>query len=490
MRLRNENLKTGKALAWVDKNRQAKTRVVLFLVQGAGDISALNAIDRVCDNWIKQQGYQGFSWHSVADPGQISLVDPRLFSADIRRFEACEFRDLSEDQIEILLNPLIDRICAGESELLPRAGAAVGAPAEGVQFLNRTAETNSLASMIRQGESFFIRAPRRTGKTSLMRRLQELLLSEFSVLSLNLERDPTPAEAAARVRSTLTGEGFQVALRSARQDSAAVLSGALNSICEGSEKPLVLFIDELVSLFNGIKSADPDEGLRRAATLSFLKALADPIAAHEARVVIAGSVDWLQYLESELSARQSDLPGIFSRLQPIPLKPLDLEHPECELRRLLMGSELVPEAGDVNWLAEHIDLALPFPAVKFLDQVLADVKNRSRITTQELQSIFDLFLAQTESFADFNEHLNRHCPTGSMAADVVAGVLSEIASHPFEVGIENERVKTIFARTDQKDVVYQWLYDTFPITSKDGRTRFMSHLFQHWWNSQMRAEVR
>ncbi len=131
MRLRNDSLKTGRALAWIDPDGRRKGRVLLFMVGGAADIEPLTRIESICRSTIDDRPLKGFAWRAVADPGQISLVDTRLFNAEILRFEACEFHGLGEDQLTTLLDPILDGIVHGNPELLPRAGAAVGAPAEG-----------------------------------------------------------------------------------------------------------------------------------------------------------------------------------------------------------------------------------------------------------------------------------------------------------------------------------------------------------------------
>jgi len=490
MRMRDEQLKTCKALTWVDESGKSKSRVLLFLVRGAEDIAPLEALQVACRARIEKCAFSAFEWHAVADPGQISSVDRRLFSAEIIRFEACEFQNLNGEQLASLLDPIIDHIAAGDPELVPRVGGAVGGPAEGIQFLNRLSDVAELVASIRADESIFLQAPRRMGKTSLMRRVQKELDGEFTTLALNLERDPTPAECAARLRSIQTGEGFHKALRAAKTDPNGVLTDSINALCAGSEKPLVLFVDELVAVFEGMKVDDAGEQARRDQVLSFLSALAAPLDKHSARVVVAGSVNWQAYLESELQITHDELPGLFSRLQEKIVRPLDLEHPECELRRLLLGSGLVAEPADMRWLLEHVDLALPFPAAKFLDSVLGETKQRGVTDPSVFDGLLSDFLKTTEAFADFDDHLRTKCPIPG-TGDTVAEVLGRTASQPFGDGASQDEVKTILlgAGANDSDRLESWLFDTFPVKAEGGRIRFVSRLFHQWWRSQI-AEVK
>jgi len=489
MRMRNEQLKTGKALAWIDGTEKSKSRVLLFLVQGADDIALLDALQDACRARIESHSYGGFSWHAVADPGQISLVDRRLFSADIHRFEVCEFQSLNGEQLACLLSPIIDHLAAGDSELLPRVGGAVGGPAEGIQFLDRSSEVQHLITAIREGRSMFLQAPRRMGKTSLMRRVKGELEGEFTTVSLNLERDPSPAECAARLRSMVTGEGFHTALKAARQDPPTVVGQSVQALCSRSEKPVVLFVDELVALFEGIKLQDRGEEDRRSQALRFLLSLAEPPNANAARLVVAGSVNWQTYLEAELQVTQDELPSFFSGLEKVVVHPLDMAHPECELRALLLGSGLVAEPADMQWLLENVDLALPFPAMKLLDSVLAETKQQQRIDPSALDELLRDFLMTTDSFADFDAHLRSKCPVPG-AVERVSEALTAIAFPPFELGVSEAAVSTALSGGDGGDAhrLEAWFFDTFPVKAEGGRTRFVPRLFRQWWRSQIAKE--
>lgn len=181
---------------------------------------------------------------------------------------------------------------------------------------------------------------------------------------------------------------------------------------------------------------------------------------------------------------------MFSRLQRVPVHPLDLQYPECELRRLLLGSGLVAEPADMQWLLEHVDLALPFPAARFLDSVLAETIRRGATDRSALDELLRDFLKTTEAFADFDNHLRTKCPDIPGAGDRVALVLGRIASQPFGDGVSRGEVKTILSGGDEHDSnrLESWLFDTFPVKAEDGRIRFVSRLFRQWWRSQIAEE--
>jgi hypothetical protein len=252
---------------------------------------------------------------------------------------------------------------------------------------------------------------------------------------------------------------------------------------------VVLFIDELVALFTGLKEKHIGEEARASEVLSFLTALSSPLEVHGARLIIAGSVDWQAYLESELQINQDRFPGIFSRLEKLPVRPLNLEHPECELRRLLLGSELVAEPADVQWLLEHVDLILPYPAVKFLDSVLAKTKQGGAIDRSALDALLSGFLKNTDSFSDFGVHLRDRCPVRG-GVERVTEALSRMASQPIETGISQSELRDLLSDTDSSDSgrLEAWLLETFPVERKEDRVRIASRLFHQWWQTQIAEE--
>jgi hypothetical protein len=176
-------------------------------------------------------------------------------------------------------------------------------------------------------------------------------------------------------------------------------------------------------------------------------------------------------------------------LQKVPVRPLDLANPECELRRLLLGSGLVAESADLKWLLNHVDLALPFPAVKFLDSILGETNQGVTTVPDGFDRLLKEFLATTDSFADFDEHLRFKCPVPG-GTDRVAEVLGKISLNACNEGATEAEVKNILSSADSHEAtkLASWLFDTFPVKSEGGRVRFASRLFREWWLSQIAEE--
>jgi AAA+ ATPase superfamily predicted ATPase len=490
MRLRDQSLRTGSLLAWFDAATRANNRSLLFLVSGASDIEPLTAIESSCRQHIAARGYTGFEWHAVPDQGQLSAVDPELDVSRVQRFEACEFADLSAELRRELLGAVINRMAVNEAELLPTAGGAVGAPAEGINFLDRANELQELASLIRQRRSVFLQAPRRAGKTSLMRRIQTELAAEFATVPVNLERDPTLEELAARLRTFATGEGYRAALRFVQRDPQASLGESLSLIAEGGAgKPLLLLLDEFVRLVDELRRASPRGVSVSEQVHSFFAALEASLEPLDVRMVVAGSVDLFDYLAREIGLPRKDLPPLFRDLQTLPLRPLALEVPECEIRRVLLGTGLVVEPQDFRWLEENLDLSLPFPALRFIDQLASAARQRGALRPQDLDVSLRDFLETTDSFNDLEEHLLRKRPDIARATETASEVLDLVAQEPFDQGATTDQVRAILERGVGAHAakLKEWLLQTFPLKESAGRVRLVSRLFWHWWRCQAEA---
>jgi hypothetical protein len=486
MRMRNHNLRTGSLLTYFEADR-FKNRSLLFLVVGAGDIDPLREIETTCREYLASKGAEGFEWHAVPDQGQLAAVDPQLEVARIFRLEVAELSGVAAGELRALLAPALDRLVTGQTELFPSAGGAVGGPAEGIQLLGRDREIAALRDLIHQGRNILFLAPRRSGKTSVLRALEHRLAGEHRTVYVDLERDFTPLDVAARFWSLASGEPFRLAQQKAEESWPSLLGGALSKLTREAEKPLLLLIDELVFFLQHLTEGRRDEERHREAVLEFLGALSEACVRAEAQLVLAGSLDLFDYLREAVGIERQEIPSLWQDLQPFPLPTLSLEAPRTEMRRVLIGTGLVPEAGDLDWLAENADLATPYAALRFLDFLAAQVREKGRLGPEQLEACLEEFLSQTEVFRDFDEQLRRKGSEAPGARKALNEALDEIAEAPDDLGVREDRIRERLERMvpDRGDSLFSWFLETFPLRRENGRLLFASRLFRRWWRRQL-----
>ena len=201
-----------------------------------------------------------------------------------------------------------------ESTLIQEVGNWVSGP----RFWGRAFEVAALTRLLREGAHVSLTAPRRIGKTSLMREVGERLRDEFTVLHVDLQRARSAADLIADLgiesRShrnlwSRTREVFRNVLGSVEELEVDALSLRLRSGLVGdwqhkgerllaefaqASPDTIIFIDELPILVNhllvGADHRMTGEGRQQAEDLlSWLRAASIRFKG-KLRFVIAGSI--------------------------------------------------------------------------------------------------------------------------------------------------------------------------------------------------------
>jgi hypothetical protein len=468
MRARNPGPATGRLLTWFDPRTRANNRSILFAVAGAEDIVPLTQVSNVVEQQSKDTS--PFVWTDVADSSQTAEIEPDVDATRISKIEAAELRGLNIDELAAVLTPALDALARGEAELFPTAGGAVGAPAEGVQFIGREDSVSAVLEHLLRAESVLLVAPRRSGKTSLLRRLEHRLWAmDQNVVALDLERDSSFTDAVARLRGVTNGEAFAHARKQANRDGwGALLGSTFLELMERRGAPLYVLLDELVWLLQEIDG--PDLGVQQE-----LERLGRTLSEAGARLVVAGSMDLGEYLTHELGLSSDAVPAPFNSLLRYPLPPLGGPQLTGHFRRLLIGSGLVPEQDDLRWLTENVDLGAPYPALLFLDQLATKTRAHGHLSVPELETELARFLDSTPAFDDIALRLSKKLTHWPRAEEAVSAIAQA------QTGFDERELLAVASPVDQAQARIRWLIDTFPFTVEHGRVCCASRLFARWW---------
>ena len=491
MRLRDESLPTGRLLAHFDAADRGHNQSLLFLVVGAVDIEPLTRIEEVCRAAISEAGHSGFEWHAVPDQGLLTSIDPSLTPARVTRLEVGELADLTTAELDELLRPVLSRMADGKPELFPSAGGAVGAPAEGIQLLGREREIARIAKLIDSEENVLLVAPRRSGKTSVLRCLEKELGARYRTAYLDLERDLSPEDVAARLWVLASGERIRAAQQQAATDWQALFARSLQRLGGGdSSRPVLLLLDELVFFLQNLAATGAEKESGRDSVLHFLGSLSDLCVAADLSVIMAGSLDIREYLQETLGIRESELPPLLKSLLAFSLPPPTFDSALLEMRRVLLGTGLVMDQGELAWLLDNADLASPFGALRFLDRLATRARVAEVSGSSALEAELDTFLNTTEAFADFDQYLQRKSRDLPGARQGIEKALDLLARAPADVGLEVEQFRQPLsdARPAEADSILAWLLETFPLRHEADHVKFASRLFRRWWLRQL-AEV-
>jgi hypothetical protein len=480
MRLRDTSIRTGRLLAALCATETGRSRGLLFLIRGVEDVESLARIEAVLVAILWSQPEGAFSWFDVVDSRRIAEVHPALDTACIVPVELREFAELDAADVDHVLRGAVERAARFERALFPSAGAAVGSAAEGVQFIERRQELDELAALLEPERLVLLQAPRRTGKTSLLREFTTRRPADVSAVHVDLESAFTWAEAAATIAAALTGARLSDCLeRASRRGADTVLRDALRAFRKRGPGRAALFIDELVYFLRTMTS-DIALDDRPAAAQAAVRALVDACREAQVCLVIAGSIELTEYLTEELGIDENTLPSSVAEARVFALPPLLASN--GHVRALLIGAGIVPEGGDADWLRRNIDLGMPLAALAFLDQLGAQVRSRGTLATRELDAALDDFLDRTAVFRDVMDRLQArslaHAGFRSALTEVMRR-LADNATGRLPLFDALERFSDVPGVRPEDSL--RWVVENLPVIQSGNDLLLASRIFGRWW---------
>jgi uncharacterized protein len=390
----------------------------------------------------------------------------------------------------------------------------VGNWVSGERFWGREAELSHLCSLLREGASVSLTAPRRIGKTSLMREAGRLLADEFAVLHVDLQRARRAADMVvefgleSRTHRDLwsrTQDVFRNVLGGIEELSYDELSIKFSDGLTGgwqrraerllaefaAERPTIIFIDELPILVNRLlKGSDYQITAERVAVvdelLSWLRAA---VIRHrgQVRFVIGGSISLGPIL------RQAKLSASINVFTPFDLEPWDPATALGALHALANNYGLGWGDGAAERVVEALGCCVPHHVQMFWAQLRHDAIKRKvfHIQVEDVERVFRVRLTSAQGQAElshFEERLSQ--VLGRDLLPLTLDLLSEAAisdglSRDAAVALcgDHEPARGLDAMREILDVL---MHDGYLNLDDDGHYRFVSRLVHEWWRQRYR----
>lgn len=366
---------------------------------------------------------------------------------DVGRFVAPVhvFYDTEADAADTaLLRLALRNAAAGRSTLFPEP--YTGGVVTEADLVDREAELDKLWADLRQGSNIVLTAPRRFGKTSLMRAVQSALPAGWRGAFVDLESVSSLVELIARVDVALSSpaavgpspnndeldvaERVQQTMERIRQDETEGRAAALR-LAAGDGRPFALLLDEATYMLENV-------GTREAgACLGFLEELSR--TGDSLRMVLAASTD----LRAWLSVHRMSL--ALPRAVDWALPPFSEDAARTLVLALFARAGRRPGRPFVDAV-----LSLATPPIPFFLQVLAfeiqaELRRRDRpLTADTVHHVYRHRVVGPDCrrwFDAFDWHLSRYY-TGEegRAARVVLGELARR-----EAGIPIDQARSVLA---------------------------------------------
>jgi hypothetical protein len=398
---------------------------------------------------------------------------------------------------------------------VPSLKRATGNWVVGEQFWDRQDELQLFLERIEDGAHLMIVAPRRIGKTSLMKEAARRLGDRYLSLFIDLQQSQGAEDAivelslAAHAHAPLwekTKVLFQnvlarLPLESVKLHELAITlrSGLtsgdwqakgdeLLSLLAGHEKPVLLLIDEVSILVNRLlKGADYQiTAERRRETDAFLSWLRANTIRHQGkiRIVVTGSIGL------EPLARQAGVSANLNTFAPFHLGPWSRDTTSACLTALANGAGLLFADGAIHHLLDRLGWFIPFHVQLFFDYIYQEARRRklSTVTADLVAETYNLHMLGVHGHVEMSHMEERLKSVLGPKLDVVALELLT------EAAVSGALEKDAAAFLTQQAVDDAWpgvLRDILAVLEHDGylmrddeRFRFASAFLQDWWKAR------
>ena len=391
----------------------------------------------------------------------------------------------------------------------------------GDSFFNRATELQILAERAREGTHTLLTAPRRMGKTSLVRESLRRLKEEgqFEGVFVDLEAASDPADAIAEIAAqsraaagawtrlknlfseplksfgdrleTISAASLQVQFRAGIAAGNRWRKGdEIFSALAESERPVLLAIDELPIFVNRLLRG-PDEKISpegKQLADEFLGWLRKNGQAHQGRVVIilSGSVG----LEPIL--RRAGLSAHANIYQPLALRPWDESVATDCLQALAEHYGIELSLTVRKAMCGHLRQFVPHHIQQFFDHMHEHLRReqRKKATKNDVGQVYESEMLSVRGQVDMEHYEGRlRTVLGSSEYRVALVLLTEAAASEgllSNSAIEQYRQHFATANQTEQDLVdidevlYLLEHDGYFMKHEDGY-RFLSGLVEDWW---------
>lgn len=396
---------------------------------------------------------------------------------------------------------------------------AVGNFVTGDKFWNRDREIKTFVEYLDEGAHILMAAPRRIGKTSLMREVALRVQDRYYCLHVDLQKSESSADAVAELGKAThphkkiwakttevfknivdwTTENIQdfnideigITLRSGMTAGDWQAKGdQLFSTMSETDKPVIVFFDELPILINRLLKGKEYREYRitperRQVADAFMSWIRDNSIRHKGRVsiVITGSIG------IEPALRQADLSASLNTFTPFVLPAWSQETAIGCLNALANQYGISFHKDALYRITEKLGYLIPHHVQLFFDNIYVDSKLHSwkEVTVDRVDKIYKTRMLSIQGHAELSHMEERLKMTfGLEVYPIALEILTEAAITGY---LDAKAALTIckdyvFEGLTSKDV----LRDILEILQHDGYLQqegeefvFVSNLLKDWW---------
>ncbi|MCL2652045.1 MAG: hypothetical protein FWD60_13620 [Candidatus Azobacteroides sp.] len=372
----------------------------------------------------------------------------------------------------------------------------IGDAAKGGNFYLRNDIVENVWDELKKGNSVLLAAPRRVGKTSIMRYMEEHPIENYKLIFSNIQGIHSANEFYERIYTLLLNclnktkkainwfDNFKnkikitnislngIAFETNPPDFLKATNDLLIEINEIEEiENIILLLDELPEVLFRINKED---------AISILKNLRhwrqQPEMNKKVKFVLAGSVG-IHYVVDKIEKRSSDL----NDLRTVDFKPLSNNEAHKYIDWATEGATVTYNLELKEYLLSKIQYFVPYFINLLLDEINKQAKktDNPEITTQSIDAAFDIVVRHSDYFKDWKQRLQDYMPKEDF--DFVNEILIHTA-HKGYISLQEIYDKAVKHNktADYMDFIEDLEKDGY-ITEVEGEYRFMSPFLSAFW---------
>ncbi|NTV46951.1 MAG: AAA family ATPase [Chlorobiales bacterium] len=359
------------------------------------------------------------------------------------------------------------------------------------------------------GEHIILSAPRRVGKTSIMKDLEKNCPEGVIAIYRDIESDKTQKELFKRLL-TLLIERLESQKRFLKQielwwesrriggvsveGKATSLSGKLQfetvdrdykedllSLIEEFAKEDILIVFLLDEFPDVIRSIQRNEGKEIAIeTLHTLRAIVhNGNLNNKVKFIFAGSIG-IKHVVASL-----DRPKLINQFHPFLIDPLSHDESHSLMTQLLDGATMQICDAEKDYLLQKINHLLPYYIQLMIEKcdAILHKDNRRALTNDDIDAAFQLVIREGRNFDDWESRLKSYLDAAD--AKYCIGILTRSAhQEPYSIQEAYGYSKKDVPASPYKQLLDDVLLKDGYLVEEQGRYRFLSPFLREWWKNR------
>lgn len=377
-----------------------------------------------------------------------------------------------------------------------------GPPAEGDSYIRRQYLNDEFWHEIEKGSHILFIAPRRVGKTSVMKDLVENPQKDYNCIFEDVESDKSLQEFFKRlyflilnrlslvgktrtnVERWLKGRGIEeisfeggVKFKEKELDFKNELLLLIQKLPDLNQK-IVLFLDEFPEVISAIRRIEGDDNAIEV--LHTIREIRQKEGFKNCTFVLAGSIG-LEHVVGSL-----DRLKLINDLHPVRIESLSRDEAMQLIKQLTNLSTVNYTQELIETLLDRIKHLIPYFIQLMIEEIdgILYKENRQIPENKDIGTAFESIINKNSNLKDWKDRLNP--PYIAMDESSFSQKILSILSHQNTITIQEiyDEAKILSVPGNYMNIVTMLIRDGYITEDQDGVYRYTSPLLQAWWKKQ------